>query len=240
MKRDEEEKKTGIAIRSIELGGKKLQKGRSRFWGRKKEGGKKRIAWLILAVVPTRRRRRRRRKNAHTFILHSRKNKRLFINIGRKRKARLSALRSNRAFISAETLGPGVSCPCHCFISKALFRGHSETRNGTKETKKKKRRRKKKTQNILSFLFPSSILLSGHEEFSLFSPNRYVPILFLNPRSYVMSSFLLFHLLFSYSCLSFLPISASLFLLLCRGSTIFSWTRRLHTIFLYRFLKSAL
>lgn len=141
MKRDEEEKKIGIAIRSIELGGKKLQKGRSRFWGRKKEGGKKRIAWLILAVVPTRRRRRRRR-NAHTFILHSRKNKRLFINIGRKRKARLSALRSNRAFISAETLGPGVSCPCHCFISKALFRGHSETRNGTKETKKKKRRKK--------------------------------------------------------------------------------------------------
>ena len=112
-------------------------------------------------------------KNAHTFILHSRKNKRLFVNIGRKGKARFSALRSNRAFISAETLGPGVSCPCHCFISKALFRGHSETRNGTKETKKKKekKKKKKKTHNK-TFSFPfrllSSFLAASTNNFSFF------------------------------------------------------------------------
>ena len=233
MKRDEEEKKTGIAIRSIELGGKKLQKGRSRFWGRKKEGGKKRIAWLILAVVPTRRRRRRRRKNAHTFILHSRKNKRLFVNIGRKRKARLSALRSNRAFISAETLGPGVSCPCHCFISKALFRGHSETRNGTKETKKKKKKKKKKDTKHslipLSIFYPSfwprrilSLFSKPIRSYTLLKPKilRYVLL------SSISSSVLLFVPIFSsYFCLSF---STSL----SRLNDIFLDTTTPHDIFI--------
>lgn len=147
-------------------------------------------------------------------ILKGKARRRLRLKSKRQRTDRedSSALKNDRErSFPTDNVGTWFVLSVYCFISKALFRGPRET-----GPKKKKITKRHNCHNVLIPLL-SSIFLSG--------------CLFLSPRQLTLR----FHFFLPYDTL-FLFLFLSIYL--CRGSKY--WTRQLHTIFLYRFLKSAL
>lgn len=75
MKRDEE-KKTGIAIRSIELGGKKLQKGRSEiFLGAEERRRKEKDRLANLGRCSNEKKKKKKKKRAHIHFTFAKEQK---------------------------------------------------------------------------------------------------------------------------------------------------------------------
>lgn len=76
MKRDEEEKKIGIAIRSIELGGKKLQKGRSEiFLGAEERRRKEKDRLANLGRCSNEKKKKKKKKRAHIHFTFAKEQK---------------------------------------------------------------------------------------------------------------------------------------------------------------------
>lgn len=182
-------------------------------------------------------------KNAHIFIhtyIYTRERTKAssLINDGRK-EGLFSALRNSRAFIPAINVGTWFVLSVIVSFRKRCFAATTKRETGPK---------KKKTQLSQNVLIPllSSILFSGClHSISLCLSNFYDSLFLANSLLSIIKVYPSICLLPPYLSLSpnsAPPLSHSLSLsfsiLLCRGSTY--WTRQLHTIFLYRFLKSAL
>ena len=123
-------------------------------------------------------------KNAHTFTqrdTYTFAKEQFVIGKNGRKEGLFSALRNSRAFVPRDKCWDLVCLVRHCFISKALFRGHSETRNGTKEKKKKdtivtKRSHSPSVFYPLLWLPPSNLSLSLSLSLS-FSLSLYLSIL---------------------------------------------------------------